>query len=126
KLEMVLGTIGFLILYFASLVLSDISTVVRQKDNPHYRSVGASGAISGVLFSFVLFAPYSKIMIFFIPIGIPAPIFAALYLAYCHFAAKRGDDFVNHDAHFWGALAGVIVTIILVPEVVPYFLDYIF
>jgi membrane associated rhomboid family serine protease len=126
SLEMIIGTVNFIILYFASLILSDISTVVKQRHNPHYRSVGASGAISGVLFSFILFAPFTKIMLFFIPIGIPAPIFGALYLAYCYFAARRGEDFVNHDAHFWGALAGIVVTIILEPQVVPHFLGIVF
>ena len=126
NLEALIGSFEFLIIYLFSLIVSDIPTIIRNKDNPDYRSLGASGAISGVLFSSILFFPTSNIYIFFIPIGIPAPLFGVLYLAYCYWAARKSQSHINHDAHFWGAAAGVVITIILVPGVVPYFLEKVF
>ena len=126
NLESITGTIDFLIIFFISLVLSNISTIIKHKNNPNYRAVGASGAISGVVFSAILFNPGAKMGIMFFPVPIPAPIFGLLYLAYCFFAARNSSDDINHDAHFYGALAGIIVTLILFPSVLPYFLNSIF
>jgi membrane associated rhomboid family serine protease len=126
NLESITGTIDFLIIFFASLILSDISTIIKNKDNPGYRAVGASGAISGVVFSSILFNPGAKMGILFFPVPIPAPIFGLLYLAYCYFAARNSSDDINHEAHFYGALAGIIVTIILFPNILPYFFNSIF
>ncbi len=119
------GTINFLIIYIGSLFLSNITTVIKNKNNPYYRAVGASGAISGILFSFILFEPGSRIYLYF-AIGIPAPIFAALYLAYCYYASKRSQDLINHEAHLWGSLSGLILTAILYPNLISYYLDKIF
>ncbi|MFW6232412.1 MAG: rhomboid family intramembrane serine protease, partial [Bacteroidota bacterium] len=116
----------FLIIYFVSLVLSDVSSVIKHKDNPSYRSVGASGAIAGVLFSFILYAPTSTIMIFPIPFPIPSPIFGLLYLAYSFFAARKQADMINHEAHFWGAVSGMAVTVILEPRVLAHFFNSVF
>lgn len=124
QLETMIGSLNFFFLYFASLIISNISSIVKNKNNYAYRSVGASGAISGVLFSYIMLNPSARIAIIFFPIGIPAPIFGVLYLAYCWWAAKKSEDFINHEAHFWGALAGVIITIILIPDAIKYFLDY--
>ena len=126
SLEQIIGSLNFVIIYFISLILSNVSTVIKHRNDYRYRAVGASGAISGVLFSYILFEPTSKIMVFFIPIGIPAPIFALLYLAYCYFASKKAADSINHEAHLWGALAGLILTIILVPDILPDFIHKIF
>lgn len=126
NLEALIGSFEFLIIYLFSLIVSDLPTIIRNKDNPDYRSLGASGAISGVLFSSILFFPTSDIYIFFIPIGIPAPLFGVLYLAYCYWAARKSQGHINHDAHFWGAAAGVVITVILIPGVVPYFLEKVF
>lgn len=125
-LEKMVGTVNFLIIYFASMILADIPSVIKHKDNPDYNSLGASGAISGVLFSYILFQPFSGIMIFPIPIPIPAVIFGVLYLIYCQVALKKFNDRVNHDAHFWGAIAGVISTIVLIPGIITHFLSQIF
>ncbi len=126
RLEKTVGSFAFFIIYFGSLVLSDISTIIKNRNNAGYRAVGASGAIAGIIFSYVLFDPSSKLMIFFIPIGIPAPIFALLYLAYCYFASKRSNDQINHEAHLWGAITGLAITIILFPDILPYFFHKIF
>lgn len=121
-LERLMGSWQFGLLYFLALILSDIPTVFRYKDSFNYNSLGASGAISAVLFSYILFNPMSKIYIMFIPIGIPAVIFGFLYLIYCAYASKNSRDGINHDAHFYGALTGLIFTIIFVPGILQNFI----
>lgn len=122
QLEKIVGHIPFLIIYSCGIVFSDLSTLWKNKNNAFYYSLGASGAISAVLFSYILFDPLSKIYLFLIPIGIPAYIFALLYLAYCVYAAKKQYDNVNHEAHFYGAITGLVITSILFPHVLGYFL----
>lgn len=126
NLEISIGSLNFLIIYLSAIIISDISTVIKNKNNQEYYSLGASGAVSAVIFSSILVYPSSKIGLIFIPFGIPAPIFGLLYLLYCYYASKRSGDLINHEAHFWGAIAGVVITILLLPGIVPYFLDHIF
>ena len=123
ELERIIGHWQFAVIYFGGLFLSDISTIIKYKNNTGYYSLGASGAISAVLFSYILFLPLTKIYLFIIPIGIPAYIFGGLYLSYCYVAAKKATDHINHDAHFWGALAGVVLTILLMPKVITHFIE---
>ncbi|QIL39365.1 rhomboid family intramembrane serine protease [Pedobacter sp. HDW13] len=120
-LEQLLGSFKFGLLYFLALILSDLPTIFKHKDHFNYNSLGASGAISAVLFSFILFNPVSKIYIMFIPFGIPAWIFGIIYLIYCAYASKNSRDGINHDAHFFGALTGLIFTIIFVPGILQNF-----
>jgi membrane associated rhomboid family serine protease len=122
QLEAMIGSWQFGMVYFVSLVLSDIPSVMKHKNDMWYNSLGASGAISGVLFSYILFQPFSSMMIFPIPIPIWAIIFGPLYLMYCVYASKQARDHINHDAHFFGALTGMIVTILIVPGVIPGFI----
>lgn len=124
-LEAMIGSWQFGAVYFLALVLSDIPSVIKHKNDMWYNSLGASGAISGVLFSYILFQPFSSMMIFPIPIPIWAIIFGPLYLIYCVYASKQSRDNINHDAHFFGALAGMIVTVLVVPGVIPHFLEQI-
>jgi membrane associated rhomboid family serine protease len=121
-LESMMGSWRFGLLYFLGLVLSDLPTVIKHKDNFHYNSLGASGAISAVLFSYILYNPMSKIYIMFIPIGIPAVVFGIIYLIYCAYASRNSRDHINHDAHFFGALTGLIFTIIFVPGILQNFI----
>lgn len=123
QLEAMIGSWQFGMVYFLSLVLSDIPSVMKHKNDMWYNSLGASGAISGVLFSYILFQPFSSMMIFPIPIPIWAIIFGPLYLVYCVYASKNARDHINHDAHFFGALAGMIVTVLVVPGVIPHFIS---
>jgi membrane associated rhomboid family serine protease len=121
-LERILGHWQFALLYVLSLILSDLPSVVKHKDDYGYRSLGASGAISAVIFSAILFNPLAGMGLIFIPgLHIPAVLFGMLYLVYCSYASKRGQGNINHDAHFFGALSGVMITVLLVPAVVPYF-----
>ncbi len=122
-LEQLMGSWQFGLMYFLALILSDLPTVFKHKDDFHYNSLGASGAISAVLFSYILFNPLSKIYIMFIPIGIPAVIFGGLYLVYCMYASKNSRDNINHDAHFFGALTGLIFTVIFEPGIIQHFMS---
>lgn len=124
NLESAIGGARFAVIYMFSLIFSDVTTVLKQKNNAQYTCLGASGAISGIVFSNILYYPYSKMMIFPLPFPIPAPLFAVLYLAYCYYAGKKGQDFINHEAHFWGALTGVVLTLIMDPTTATNFIEY--
>ena len=119
-----LGTLGFLLFYMGGLVISILPTYLKNRTNASYRSLGASGAVSAVLFAFVLLAPWARIYVFVIPM--PAIIYALLYTAYSIYMDKRGQDNVNHSAHLWGAAYGVAFTIAIAPGVLPYFLRELF
>lgn len=123
-LEGVLGGTRFLIVYFGSMLAGSLLSLLRHRDDPHYRAVGASGAISGVLFGFILFAPMSKIFLFLIPIGIPAVIFAVGYVAISVFGMKTRMGRIGHDAHLGGALGGALLTILLYPAALRIFLSH--
>lgn len=118
-----IGGNKFLLIYFGSMIIANVPSIIKHKNHPEYRSIGASGAISGVLFSYILFSPKSTMMIFPVPFPLPAYIFAILYLVWSYFAARQSRDLVNHDAHFWGALAGVIITVITMPSSIEIFLS---
>lgn len=117
-----MGHLYFGGLYIVSLILSDIPTIMQQKDNYGYHSLGASGAISAVLFSFILFYPKMMLYLFF-ALPIPAFVFAFAYLGYCIWASKNARDGINHDAHLFGALSGLIITIILYPWIIRHFIS---
>jgi membrane associated rhomboid family serine protease len=106
-LERAVGTPKFLALYVFGLLVSDLGTWVKQRHNPAYQSLGASGAILAVLFASILYFPQSSIFILPIPVPIPAPLFALAYLAYTWYAARQSGGRINHDAHLGGALAGI-------------------
>src|SRR5262245_28366730 len=114
----------FLLLYFGGMAASVLPTYSQQKENPEYNALGASGAISAVVFAFILFRPFAKIYLF-AALPMPAVVYGGLYLVYCYYAARRSDDHINHDAHFWGALYGVCITLLLKPALLPYFIDQI-
>ncbi len=122
NLERVIGHWQFALLYIVSLILSDLPTVQRHKDHYWYNSLGASGAVCAVVFSFILFFPLTTLMIFPLPIPIPAVIYGFIFLAYTSYAGRRANDGINHDAHFYGAIAGIIITIILYPNVIKHFI----
>ncbi len=95
-------------LFLGGVVASSIPAYVKHKDNDQYISIGASGGVSSVLFAFILIAPLQSVYIFFIPIPIKAFIFGIAYLAYEYYMDKRGGDRIAHDAHFWGAIFGLL------------------
>lgn len=116
-LEATIGSIQFGVLYLAGMVLADVSTILKYKDHYGYYSLGASGAVSAVLFSFILYFPKVGIYLFFIPIPIDAYIFAGLYLIYSIYASRQSSQ-INHEAHFYGALSGLAITILFNPGVI--------
>jgi membrane associated rhomboid family serine protease len=122
QLESIIGHWQFALLYIASLILSDLPTIGKHKEDYWYRSLGASGAISAVVFSYILFNPMSRMIIFPLPIPIPAILYGVLYLVYCAYASRQSNDSINHDAHFFGALSGIMITILLYHEVIPLFI----
>ncbi len=123
NLERLLGHWQFGVLYMLGLVLSDLPTVFKHKDNYHYHSLGASGAVCAVLFSFILFSPFTTLLIIPIPFPIPAIIYGVLFLIYTSYAGRKANDGINHQAHFYGAIAGVFITIILYPQVLQFFVS---
>jgi membrane associated rhomboid family serine protease len=106
-LERRIGTGRFLALYFIGLLISSLGTVYKQKDNPEYRSLGASGAILAVLFAYIVYYPTNMLYLYF-ALPVPAVLFAFGYLAYTWWASKNARDRINHDAHLDGALTGMI------------------
>jgi membrane associated rhomboid family serine protease len=106
-LERIMGTTRFLALYFIGLVVSSLGTVIKQRNNPDYASLGASGAILAVLFAYIVYRPLDMILLYF-AIAIPAVLFAFGYLAYTWWASKNARGRINHDAHLDGALTGLI------------------
>jgi len=117
------GIIAFLVLYLGGIIVSDLPTYFRHRHDPSYRSLGASGGVSSVLFAGILFQPIGKVYMMFIPIGIPGFIWGVLYLIYSYYMGRRRGDNINHDAHFYGALYGVVLTGALIPSVLPYFVQ---
>ncbi|HEY4063942.1 MAG TPA: rhomboid family intramembrane serine protease [Puia sp.] len=111
----------YLVLYIGALIAANIPTYLKRRDDYNYRSLGASGAVCAVLFAFILLKPWATLQVIIIPV--PAIIYAFLFLGYSMYMGKRGGDNVNHDAHFWGALFGVVFTIALRPTVVNTFLN---
>jgi len=107
QLQRAIGQGRFVALYFIGLVLSNVGTYFKHRRDPDYASLGASGAILAVLFASVVYFPRNSISVLPIPIAIPAPLFAACYLAYTFYAARLARGRINHDAHFDGALAGL-------------------
>ncbi|PID94531.1 MAG: rhomboid family intramembrane serine protease [Bacteroidetes bacterium] len=105
----------YLLLYVGGAVVSSIPSFIKHKEDPYYAAIGASGAISAVVFASILFDPLNKVYVMFIPIGIPAFIFGAVYLAISAYMAKHSKSNIGHDAHFTGALYGFLLTILLKP-----------
>ena len=119
----VLGTILYVVLYVSALAISSLGDLVKYRDNWNYNALGASGAVSAVLFASILFAPKMGIYIYLIPIPVPGYIFAPLYLLYCWYMAKRNMDNIGHTAHFWGAVYGILFPIICKPDVLSFCLS---
>ena len=107
------GNLSYLALYFLGLIVSDIPSYIKHKDDYNYRSLGASGAVSAVIFATIIFSPWSSIYIYG-ALKISAAVYAVLYILYCVYMGKRNGDNVNHDAHLWGSLFGLAFTLILI------------
>ncbi len=110
----------YLVLYIAAMVVADIPSYLRHKDDYNYRSLGASGAVSAVVFSMILYSPWSTLYVFFLPM--PAIVYALLFLGYSIYMDKKGGDRINHGAHLWGAIFALVFTVAIKPGIVQIFL----
>jgi membrane associated rhomboid family serine protease len=106
---------SFLVIYFGSLVFGSLLTLLFHKDEYSYRAIGASGAVTGILYSAILLNPDMSLYLFFIPIPIPAYIFGIGYLLYSIYGMKAKNDNIGHTAHFGGAIGGYLITILKQP-----------
>ena len=113
--------LGFVLFYLSAIVVSILPTFIKHQRDPNYRSLGASGGVSAVLFAAILFDPWTKLIIFPIPVPIPAFLFAILYVGYSIWMDRRGGGNVNHSAHLWGAAYGVLFTALLQPAILGHF-----
>ena len=109
----------FPLFYFSALVVSILPTYLKHQKDPNYRSLGASGAVSAVLFAFILLSPWTLIFVFFIPV--PAIVYAVFYVGYSLWMDRRGGDRINHSAHLSGAAFGVLFMVMMAPEVLGIF-----
>lgn len=109
------GYLYFALLYIGGIVLSVTPAYGKHKDDPSYSAVGASGAVSAVVFASIIFNPLAPIGILFIPFSFPAIIFGTLYLIYSGYMTGKSVDNVGHDAHFWGAIFGILFTLAIKP-----------
>lgn len=119
------GRINYLLLYVGGIVVSVLYSFAKHQDNPGYNALGASGAVSAVLYSSIIMNPNATLGLYMI-IPIRAWIFGLLYLGYSHYMAKKGMDNIGHDAHIGGALFGVAITIFYNPDYLVGFFDKIF
>ena len=110
-----LDNLKLLVVYFSSLLVGSLFSLFFHKNEYHYSAVGASGAVSGILFSAILFQPTMKLYLMFIPIPIPAYIFGIGYLLYSIYGMKKRVSNIGHDAHFGGAVGGYVFTLMLAP-----------
>ena len=112
------GNAAYLALYIGGLVIADLPSYFKHRDDPNYRSLGASGAVSAVVIATIVFSPWSSIYLYG-AFKISAALYAILFIVYCVYMGKQNRDNINHDAHLWGALFGMIFTLGLISVLQP-------
>jgi membrane associated rhomboid family serine protease len=116
----------YVLLYLSSIFAANVFTYYKHQNNYSYRSLGASGAVSAVVFTSILFAPFSKIYLYGI-IGLPGILLGIIYLIYSYYMSRRETtDNINHDAHWQGAVYGILFTLALKPQVFLIFINELF
>ena len=120
---LVKGIVNYLLLYIGGLAVSSFYSYAKHQDNTHYNALGASGAVSAVVFASIALFPMDELGIILIPFYIPGVIFGALYLLYSNYMAKKQMDNIGHDAHFWGALFGFVITFVFDPKTINTFIS---
>ncbi|HNW75451.1 MAG TPA: rhomboid family intramembrane serine protease [Bacteroidales bacterium] len=112
----------YLLLYFGAMIISVIPAFFKHRNDVFYNALGSSGAVSAIVFASILLKPDMKIYLFFIPVGIPCIAFGLGYLVYEFIMSRRGKDHIAHDAHFWGAIFGIVFTLACKPQIFSAFL----
>lgn len=120
-IEKAIGGNHFIAMYLLSGILSSVPSMIKHKQNPHFASLGASGAVSAIVFAMIYLQPWTKILVFFIPV--PAVIYGVLFVGYSWYMGKKGNQGINHDAHLWGALCGFVYMFMIDPSKGKYFID---
>ncbi|RYD52591.1 MAG: rhomboid family intramembrane serine protease [Sphingobacteriales bacterium] len=115
--------LAYPLLYLGGIVFASLPSFLKNRNNPAYRSLGASGGVAAVLFASVYFAPWAQLLLYFI--AVPSIVFAVLYLAYSVYMGRKGNDNINHDAHFWGAVFGFVFTLLVSPDHGRFFIEQI-
>ncbi len=103
------------VLYLSGIVIASLPSFLKNRNNSYYRSLGASGGVASIIFFTIYYSPWSRISLMFIPIGIPSILFGVLYLVYEAYMGKRAAGNVNHDAHFWGSVYGLLFALMIDP-----------
>ena len=112
-----LGSFSFILIYLGSLIFGSLLTMIFHKNDYSYRAVGASGAVTGILYSAILLEPNSNVELYFI-ISMPAYVFGIAYLLYSIYGMKAKNDNIGHTAHFGGAVGGYLITLIKYPALI--------
>jgi membrane associated rhomboid family serine protease len=119
-----MGRLMFIMFYVLAIAVANISSVVKNLNNPGYGSLGASGAVAAMLFASIIWIPGIEVAFIFFPVPIPGYLFGVLYIIYSVVMARRGRDLINHEAHIYGALFGFTVASVMAPELFIEFLNY--
>jgi membrane associated rhomboid family serine protease len=119
-----LGRLCYVLFYLVAIGVANIYSVIKNRNNPGYGSLGASGAVAAVLFASIICLPGMKLRFIFLPIPIPGYIFGVLYVIYSMVMARHGRDQINHEAHLYGAVFGFVVASLIAPDLFIAFLDY--
>ena len=116
-----IGPVGYVLFYLSAIVIAILPTYLRHRHDVQYRSLGASGAVSAVLFAFILVQPWSLIFVFFLPV--PAILYGVFYVGYSFWMDRQGGDNTNHNAHLSGAIYGVLFMLLMEPRIAGLFLE---
>ena len=115
KLGVIIGGVVFVLFYLLGIILSDIPTYIKNQENSHYRALGASGGTAATVFASIIIMPLSDICLFGI-LCLPGFILGGLFLIYSYVKGKNGEDAINHDAHLYGAIFGIVFILVISPE----------
>jgi membrane associated rhomboid family serine protease len=118
------GGLYFIALYVLAIIVSDIPTFLKRKNDPRYNSLGASGGVSAVIFAFIIFEPLARICLYF-ALCMPGFILGGLYIIFSWYQGRKSNDNINHDAHLYGALFGFLFCVIVAPSSIGDFIEQI-
>jgi membrane associated rhomboid family serine protease len=110
--------------YLLAIIVSEIPTYLKHKNDAHYNSLGASGGVSAIIFAFIIFKPLADIYLYF-ALPIPGFILGTLYIIFSWYQGRKSNDNINHDAHLYGALFGLVFCAVVYPQSIPQFFDQI-